>query len=106
MPAGLKTRLADLELAAQAAEGPGRRPRRHGGGAEPGLRDPVPDPRRGAPRASAARLLAALEDVEDEPVEGYRDRVTEKMRSMLGRIQEFLVGIGKSMSPSIARVKR
>ena len=54
---------------------------------------------------SAARLLAALEDVEDEPVEGYRDRVTEKMRSMLERIQEFLVGIGRSPSPRIARAK-
>ncbi len=54
---------------------------------------------------TAARLLAALEEAADEPVEGYSERVTETMRTTLGGIQEFLVGIGKFTSPRIARAK-
>ena len=33
---------------------------------------------------TAARLLAAFEEAEDDPVESYSARVTEKMPSMLG----------------------
>ena len=51
---------------------------------------------------TAARLLAAFEEAEDDPVESYSARVTEKMPSMLGCIQEFLLGIGKFTSPRIA----
>ena len=54
----------------------------------------------------AARLLAALDEADAEPVAGYRERVTGKMRSTLGRIREFLLGIGKPTSPRIARAKR
>ena len=43
---------------------------------------------------TAARLLAALEEAADDPEESYSERVTEKMRSMLGCIQEFLLDIG------------
>ena len=95
MLADMKTRLADLERAAQAAEsrdddltGTVAALSRAFGVLCQVLEEERP--------GSAARLLAALEDVEDEPVKGYRDRVTEKMRSMLGRIQKFLVGIDKS----------
>ena len=52
---------------------------------------------------TAARLLAALEEAADDPEESYSERVTEKARSMLGCIQEFLLGIGKFTSPRIAR---
>ena len=55
---------------------------------------------------TAARLLAAFEEAEDDPVESYSARVTEKMPSMLGCIQEFLLGIGKFTSPRIARSLR
>ena len=54
---------------------------------------------------TAARLLAALEEAEDDPVESYSERVTEKMRSMLGCIQEFLLDVVKFRSPRIARAK-
>ena len=54
---------------------------------------------------TAARLLAALEEAADEPVEGYGERVAETMRTTLGCIQEFLVGIGKFTSPRIARAR-
>ena len=54
---------------------------------------------------TAARLLAAIDDAADDPVEGYSERVTERMESTLGCIQEFLVGIGKFTSPRIARAK-
>ena len=54
---------------------------------------------------TAARLLAALEEAADDPEESYSERVTEKMRSMLGCIQEFLLDIGNFTSPRIARVK-
>ena len=54
---------------------------------------------------TAARLLAALEAAADDPVEGYSARVTEKMQSMLGCIQEFLLDIGNFTSPRIARIK-
>ena len=54
---------------------------------------------------TAARLVAAIEEAEDEPEESCRDRVTETMRSMLGCIQEFLLGLGKFTSPRIARAK-
>ena len=53
---------------------------------------------------TASRLLAVLDEAEADPVEGYRDRVTGKMQSMPG-IREFLMGIGKSTSPRIARAK-
>ena len=54
---------------------------------------------------TAARLLAAIDEAADDPVEGYSERVTERMHSTLGCIQEFLVGIGKFTSPRIARAK-
>ena len=54
---------------------------------------------------TAARLLAALEEAADDPAESYSERVTEKMRSMLGCIQEFLLDIGNFRSPRIARVR-
>ena len=102
MLADLKTRLADLERAAQSAEG---------------RDDDLAGMVAGLNRAfgalcrvleeerpgTAARLLAAIEEAEADPVESYRERVTETMRSMLGCIQEFLVGVGKFTSPRIAR---
>ena len=104
MLADLKNRLADLERAAQAAEG---------------RDDDLAGTVAGLNRAfgalcrvleedrpgRAARLLAALDGAEADPVEGYRDRVTAKMRSMLGRIREYLLGIGKSTGPRIARAR-
>ena len=104
MLADLKTRLAELERAAQAAKG---------------RDDDLAGMVAGLNRAfgalcrvleeerpgTAARLLAALEETEDEPVESYRERVTETMRSMLGCIREFLLGVGKSTSPRISRAK-
>ena len=102
MLADLKTRLADLERAAQAAEG---------------RDDDLAGMVAGLNRAfgalcrvleeerpgTAARLLAAIDEAEADPVESYSERVTETMRSMLGCIQEFLVGIGNFTSPRIAR---
>ena len=102
MLADLKTRIADLERAAQSAEG---------------RDDDLAGMVAGLNRAfgalcrvleeerpgTAARLLAAIEEAEADPVESYRERVTETMRSMLGCIQEFLVGVGKFTSPRIAR---
>ena len=102
MLADLKTRLADLERAAQSAEG---------------RDDDLAGMVAGLNRAfgalcrileeerpgTAARLLAAIEEAEADPVESYSERATETMRSMLGCIQEFLVGIGKFTSPRIAR---
>ena len=104
MLAELKTRLADVERAARASEG---------------RDDDLAGMVAGLNRAfgalcrvleeerpgTAARLLAALEEAEDAPVESYRERVTETMRSMLGCIQEFLLGIGNFTSPRIARGK-
>ena len=104
MLADLKTRLADLERAAQAAQG---------------RDDDLVGMVAGLNRAfgalcrvleeerpgTAARLLAALEETEADPVESYRERVTETMRSMLGCIREFLVGVGKFTSPRISRAK-
>ena len=104
MLADLKARLADLERAARAAEG---------------RDDDLAGMVAGLNRAfgafcrvleeerpgTAARLLAALDEAEANPVEGYRDRVTGKMRSMVGRIREFLLGIGKSTSARIARAR-
>ena len=105
MLADLKTRLADLERAAQAAEGRDD----DLAGMVAGLNRAfgalcrvLEDERPG----TAARLLAALDEADADPVDGYGDRVTGKMRSMLGRIREFLLGIGKSTSPRIARAKR
>ena len=102
MPADLKTRLADLERAAQAAEdrdddlaGMVAGLNRAFGALCRVLEEERP--------GTAARLLAALDEAEADPVEGYRDRVTERMRSMLGRIRAFLLGVGKSTSPRIAR---
>ena len=46
-----------------------------------------------------------LEEAADDPEAGYSERVTEKMRSMLGCIQEFLLDIGNFTSPRIARIK-
>ena len=104
MLADLKNRLADLERAAQAAEG---------------RDDDLAGMVAGLNRAfgalcrvlenerpgTAARLLAAIDEAEADPVEGYRDRVTAKMRSMVGHIREYLLGIGKSTGPRIARAK-
>jgi len=104
MLSDLKTRLADLERAAQSAEG---------------RDDDLAGMVAGLNRAfgalcrvleeerpgTAARLLAAIEEAEADPVESYRERVTETMRSMLGCIQEFLVGVGKFTSPRIARAR-
>ena len=102
MPADLKDRLADLERAAQAAEdrdddlaGMVAGLNRTLGALCRILEEERP--------GTAARLLAALEEAEADPVEGYRDRVTQKMRSMLGRVREFLLRIGKATSPRIAR---
>ena len=55
---------------------------------------------------TAARLLAALDEAADDPVESYRERVAEKMRSMLGCIQEVLLGIGKFTGPRIVRANK
>ena len=105
MLADLKARLADLERAVEAAEGRDD----DLAGMVAGLNRAfgalcrvLEDERPG----TAARLLAALDEAEADPVEGYRDRVTGKMRSMLGRIREFLMGIGKSTSPRIVRTRR
>ena len=102
--AELTARLADLERAARAAEGRDD----DLAGMVAGLNrafgvlcQVLEEERPG----TAARLLAAIEETEDEPVENYRERVTETMRSMLGCIQEFLVGVGKSTSPRIAKAK-
>ena len=87
----LKTRLADLERAARAAEG---------------RDDDLAGMVAGLNRAfgalcrvleeerpgTAARLLAALEEAADDPEESYSERVTEKMRSMLGCIQGVPAG--------------
>ena len=105
MLADLKTRLTELERAAQAAEG---------------RDDDLTGMVAGLNRAfgalclvleeerpgRAARLLATLDEAEADPVQGYRDRATGKMRSMLGRIQEFLLRIGKTAGPRIVRAKR
>ncbi len=100
----LKSRLADVERAARAAEGRDD----DLAGMVAGLNRAfgalcrvLEDERPG----TAARLLAAIEEAENDPVESYRERVTETMRSMLGCIQEFLVGVGKFTSPRIARAK-
>ena len=104
MLADLKARLAELERAAQAAEG---------------RDDDLAGMVAGLNRAfgalcrvlekerpgTAARLLAALDEADADPVEGYRDRVTAKMRSMLGRVREYLLGIDKSTGPRIARAR-
>ena len=102
MPADLKTRLADLERAAQASEDRDD----DLAGMVAGLNRAfgalcrVLDEER---PGTAARLLAAIDEAGADPVEGYGDRVTGRMRSMLGRIRAFLLGIGKSASPRIAR---
>ena len=101
MLAELRTRLADLERAAEGRD------------------DDLAGMVAGLTRAfgvlcqvleeerpgTAARLLAALDEAEEEPVDGYRERVTEAMRSMLGCIREFLLGLGKFTSARIARTK-
>ena len=104
MLAELKTRLGDLERAAHAAEGRDE----DLAGMVAGLNRAfgalcrvLEEDRPG----TAARLLAALEEAEDDPVESYSERVTEKMRSMLGCIQEFLLDVGSFTSPRIARTK-
>ena len=102
--ADLKAGLADLERAARAAEGRDDDLAGMVAGlnrAFGALCQVLEEERPG----TAARVLAALEEAEDDSVAGYRERVTETMRSMLGRIQEFLLGIGKSTSPRIARAK-
>ena len=77
----LKTRLADLERAARAAE---RRDEDLAGmvaglnRAFGALCRVLEEDRPG----TAARLLAALEEAADDPEESYSERVTEKMRSM------------------------
>ena len=100
----LKTRLADLERAARAAEGRDE----DLAGMVAGLNRAFGALCRvleGDRPGTAARLLAALEEVADDPEESYSERVTEKMRSMLGCIQEFLLDIGNFTSPRIARIK-
>ena len=57
------------------------------------------------PPGRAARLLAALEEAAEEPVEDCSERVTQTMKSPLGGMQEFLPGTGKFTSPRIARAK-
>ena len=105
MLADLKTRLDDLERAARTAE---RRDDDLAGmvaglnRAFGALCQVLDEERPG----TAARLLAAVEETEAEPVESYRERVTETMRSMLGCIREFLLAVGKSTSPRIGRAKR
>ena len=101
----LKTRLADLERAARAAEGRDEDlagmvaglNRAFGALCRVLSKRTAPAPRRDCWRA--------LEDAADDPEEGYSERVTEKMRSMLGCIQEFLLDIGNFTSPRIARIK-
>ncbi len=116
----LQTRLADLERAARAAEGRdddlagmvAGLNRAFGGpvGSGPALcrkvtplaltgfsKRTAPAPRRGCWRRSKKAA--------DDPEESYSERVTEKMRSMLGCIQEFLLDIGNFTSPRIARAK-
>ena len=102
MLAELKSGLAELERAAQAAEGRDE----DLAGMVAGLNRTLgalcrvlEEERPG----TAARLLAALDDAVDDPVDGYSERVTETMRSMLGCTQEFLVGVGKLTSPRIAK---
>jgi len=104
MLADLKTRLADLERAARSAQG---------------RDDDLAGMVAGLNRAfgalcrvleeerpgTAARLLAAIDEAEEDPVESYSERVTETMRSMLGCIKKFLLGVGKFTSPRIARAK-
>ena len=105
MLADLKTRLTELERAAQAAEGRDDDLAGMVAGlnrAFGALCQVLEEERPGR----AARLLAALDEAETDPVGGYRDRVTGKMRSMLGRIREFLLGIAKSTGPRIVRAKR
>ena len=104
MPAELKTRLADLERRAQAAEGRDDDLAGMVAGlnrALGALCQVLEEERPG----TAARLLAALDETEDEPVESYRERVTETMRSMLGCIRKFLLDVGRSTSPRIARTR-
>ena len=102
MLAELKSGLAELDRAARAAEGRDD----DLAGMVAGLNRIVgalvrvlEEDRSG----TAARLLAALDEAADDPVDGYSERVTETMRSMLGCTQEFLVGIGKFTSPRIAK---
>ncbi len=104
MLADLKNRLADLERAAQAAEGRDDELAGMVAGlnrAFGALCRVLEEERPGR----AVRLLATLDEAEADPVQGYRDRATGKMRSMLGRIREYLLGIGKSTGPRIARAK-
>ena len=54
-------------------------------------------------RGREARPIAAIDEAAGDPVEGYRERVTERMESTLGCIQDFLVGIGKFTSRGFAR---
>ena len=54
---------------------------------------------------TAGRLLAALDDVADEPLDGFREGATERMRETIGCVQEYLVGIGKLTHPRIANTK-
>ena len=104
MLADLNTRLADLERAARSAQG---------------RDDDLAGMVAGLNRAfgalcrvleeerpgTAARLLAAIDEAEDDPVESYSERVTETMRSMLACIKKFLLDVGKFTSPRIARAK-
>ena len=102
--ADLKARLADLERAAQAAEGRDDDLAGMVAGlnrAFGALCQVIEEERPG----TAARVLAALEEAEDDAVQGYRERVTETMRSMLGCIRKFLLDVGKSTGPTIARAR-
>ena len=100
----LKSRVADLERAARASKGRDDDLAGMVAGVNRALGAVCQILEEDRP-GTAARLLAALEEAAEEPVEGYSERVTETMRSMLGGIQEFLLGLGKFTSPRIARAK-
>ena len=104
MLAELKSGLAELDRAARAAEGRDDDLAGMVAGLNRTLGALVRVLEEERP-GTAARLLAALDEAADEPVDGYSERVSEGMRSMLGCIQEFLVGIGKFTSPRISRAK-
>ena len=101
MLAELKSRVVDLERAAKAAEGRDddligmvAALSRTVGVICRVLEEDRP--------GTAGRLLAGLDVLVDQPVEGSRERATERMRATIGCVQEFLIGIGKLTHPRIA----
>ena len=101
----MKCRLAELDRAAQAAEGRDDDLAGMVAGMNRTLGALVRVLEEDRP-GTAARLLAALDETADDPVDGYGERVTERMRSMLACVREFLVEIGKLTSPRIVRGRR